>query len=148
MIIEATDKHVKEVMADARLRDYAGNNEIATVSDLNKGRGFVWALVKGSKRGGTTLAVGGIRELWERTGEIWMFATDMVYSAPVELTRTLRGALRRADENGFIRVQCAIAVDFLESQTWIERHGFNMEAMLEKYVDGRNYFMYARLNNG
>ena len=138
MIVEATDEHIQEAME--------GNTEgdMASLSELAKGQGFVWALVKGGK----TLAVGGIRELWARTGEVWMLGTANAHSVPVELTRALRGVLRRADEAGFIRIQAVVTVDFIESQLWLERYGFCLEAMLSKYINGENYFMYARLNNG
>ena len=118
MIEEATQKQVDSVIRSLGAK--LGSVEIAPVDELNKGQGFVWSLTKDSK----TIAVGGVRELWPGTGEAWLLATKDICNVPIEISKALRGALNRADENGFIRVQCVVHVQFIESQRWVEKAGF------------------------
>lgn len=143
MIEEATQKHIDEVIVGLG-SETIGMPQVATLDDLNHGQGFIWALCKK----GTAIAVGGIRELWPGTGEIWMLATKAIQKCPIEVSKALKGALRRADEAGFFRIQCAVNIHFVESQKWVERAGFDMEAMLESYINRENYFMYARVKHG
>jgi hypothetical protein len=142
MIKEANQEHIDTMIKAMGSR--LGQVEIAPITDLNKGQGFCWAIEKKDK----TIAVGGVRELWPGTGEAWMITTSEIEKSPVEVSKALRGALNRADENGFIRVQCVVNIHFLESQKWVESAGFSMEAMLESYINKENYFMYARVRNG
>jgi hypothetical protein len=143
MIEEATREHINQVVGLVG-NEVLGTVQIADIEDLNSGQGFTWALV----RDGKPLAIGGVRELWPGTGEAWMLATKMIRETPVEITKAFRGALRRADDNGFIRVQCVVGIHFIESQQWVERAGFDVECMLESYINRENYFMYARVQNG
>lgn len=142
MLKEATQEHIDTVVKN--LGSVLGSQKIAPVDELNKGQGFVWSLLLSDK----PIAVGGVRELWPGTGEAWLLATKEIKKTPIEISKALRGALNRADANGFHRVQCVVNIHFTESQGWVESAGFDMEAMLESYINKENYFMYARVRNG
>jgi len=93
---------------------------------------------------GEILACGGILPLWKGVGEAWVVTSLLVNQYPLSFAKTIWRKLKEIIiEHQFERVQTVIDADYVISQRWAERMGFEYEGLMRKYIGGRKFYRYA-----
>jgi len=93
------------------------------------------------------IAIFGLGIIWEGVGLGWVLPSIYVDDYKLSFHRFIKAYLRLMIEaNHLHRVQCYVHVDYAVSQKWVERLGFHVEGLLEKFgQDKSDYFLYARV---
>jgi hypothetical protein len=83
------------------------------------------------------------------TGSLWMVTSPLVNRYPVAFHRAIRKWLALfIDLYNLNRLQAYVDAQNSTYVKWIEALGFNMEGLMKKFYNGKDYFMYARLRGG
>lgn len=95
---------------------------------------------------GRVMACAGVMPLWEGCGEAWSY---LAWDCGKHFIRITRAALRFFEAAPFDRIQAVVEVSFPEGHRWVNLMGFALEApRLRRYVDGKDYALYARVKHG
>ena len=99
--------------------------------------------------GGEFVAAGGIAILWPGVAEAWLIAGPLATQHPMFLHRTVIRLLPAlARDSKIHRLQVQVRANFAKSHRWVERLGFEKEAVLRRYgIDGQDMTMYTRFFN-
>lgn len=62
------------------------------------------------------------------------------------VTRFARLLCLQAHGEGYCRLEAHVRVDFKAGGRWLRQVGFHPEAYMEKFQDGRGFFLYAKVD--
>lgn len=95
------------------------------------------------------IACGGILPLWRAVGELWMVSSPLVEAHGVKFTmaaiRMVEGVMREFEME---RVQTSVDVRNEKSIKLLNLLKFKNEGVMRKYIGGRDFFRYARVEGG
>lgn len=98
---------------------------------------------------GEFLAAAGVVIPYPGMGEAWAIASNMVRYHKTYFHRTVQRVLDQIIADFKLRrVQAMVRSDFDTSHAWVQRLGFEKEAVLHKYgIKGEDMTVYARFPN-
>lgn len=95
---------------------------------------------------GEPLAVGGIKLLNTTTAWCWMDLTEEALKHRKRVYRTVKEWLDSlVEEKGLTRLMAAVRTDFQEAIRTVEHLGFYQEAVLTRFFDDKDAYLYARI---
>lgn len=99
--------------------------------------------------GGEFLAAAGVVIPYPGMGEAWAIASNLVWSHKVYFHRTVARVLDQIIADFKLRrVQAMVRANFDTSHGWVQRLGFEKEAVLHQYgIKGEDMVVYARFPN-
>jgi hypothetical protein len=119
-----------------------GDPEIIA-NQLAHGQAFTGVCEKG------LIACAGILPIWKGVGEGWCVGSPLIqhfrFSFPKVIHRKIQEIINFYQLD---RLQTIVDRDFIISQKWVERMGFQYEGEMPKYIAGRTYLRYAWVRRG
>ena len=95
--------------------------------------------------GSQLVGIGGVKQLWDGVGEAWVLFSKNISSCKFGIYRATKAILNR--HYTYHRIQAVVRADFPLGWRMVERLGFKLEGLLEKYgPDGSDYYMYTKVN--
>ena len=96
---------------------------------------------------GVIVGCGGIKKLWNKTGEVWLMLSPNVHKFPMRTAECIfKGIIQLIDDNDFVRLQGWCRVDFPQAHTLFRHLGFTVEGRARKYTpDQVDCLLYARI---
>jgi hypothetical protein len=96
--------------------------------------------------GDEILFCGGVRVLWPGVGEAWVLCSAGIWRFARQLFRVSETIIGKvAAENNLERVQAHVRTSWDVAIRFVERLGFEREGLLRKFVNGEDYYSYARV---
>lgn len=95
---------------------------------------------------GELAGIGGVIPFWKGVGEAWFLITEVgKLNVKSLLQDTLFFLNQMFEKEGFHRIHCNIACDFMQAQRFVMRCGFSPEGMMAEYGPNREHFIrYTR----
>jgi RimJ/RimL family protein N-acetyltransferase len=123
--------------------EYASNHSVSR-SVANKEPPIIdWAVT--IEEDGKVMAVGGIRMINLTTAWVWIDLTCNSGSYMIGVYRLIRDWLDGImEEHGLFRLQAYVESDFEEAIRMVDHLGFEYESTMEKFVDDKPAYLYAR----
>jgi hypothetical protein len=100
--------------------------------------------------GDEVLFIGGMIPLFTGVAEVWSLTSEVVELYPIAFHKAVDKILSYWDSLYKLhRIQCKVVWSHTRSREWLKRLGFQEEGLMRKYdAHGRDYYMYAKVNNG
>lgn len=100
-----------------------------------------------ARLGGRVVFCAGIYMLWEGVGELWSIADESAARLAYEVYVWQRQLLKTEINTGdFHRLQAHVALKWVSACRYVERLGFEKEAVVRKYgADCSDYILYGRV---
>lgn len=96
--------------------------------------------------GDDVFACGGVTTRWKGTGEVWTLNSPIVKDYPLLFHKLMLRWLETIRKyHGLRRIQAVVEADNDTYVKWIELLGFKREGLLRKYYDGKDFYMYAKV---
>jgi len=91
---------------------------------------------------------GGVNVIFPHTGECWILCSKRIKTFVREIYHYSRIALNKiVNENNLYRLQAHIRPDWKNAINFVENLGFEIEGLCRKYINGQDYYLYARLED-
>ena len=95
---------------------------------------------------GKPLGIGGFKLMNHDTAWCWFNLTDLAGSHIRTVYRTIKEWMDVfVKDHGLTRLQATVECDFDVAIRTVQHLGFKKESIMKRYVDGRDAFMYVRL---
>jgi RimJ/RimL family protein N-acetyltransferase len=92
------------------------------------------------------LCIGGFKLMNYDTAYCWIDITDVAGGHTVAMYRVIRDWIDSfVKEHNLTRIQATVECDFTEAIRMVKHLGFHKESIMKKYVNGKDAFMYVRL---
>ena len=124
--------------------DYVGEHSVSMgcFGEMPEQIDFVYTL----EHEGKPLGIGGIKLLNLTTAWCWMDLTEEALNRKKTVYRVVRDWLDiLVEDMKLTRLMAAIRTDFEEAIRTVEHLGFYQEAVMKRYFDGNDAYLYARV---
>lgn len=140
MIVERlTPEHIVSVNLQPAQKLVAGVISRDFAEHLCSLKGVGWAVIDGD----TTMACGGIVEVWENRAQSWALFSAEVLPRFRAVHRLVLNVLNDAP---WRRIEMDVDADHFNGIVWARRLGFVNEGVRRKYtVDGRDVILFAKV---
>ena len=89
---------------------------------------------------------GGVRVILPHVGEAWVICSECIKKYTRELYKYSRIVIENIiEKERLYRVQAYVKADWKDAISFIENLGFELEGLVRKYINGENYYLYARV---
>jgi hypothetical protein len=96
--------------------------------------------------GDEIMACGGVVKFWEGVGEAWMMGSPLIERYKISFAKRAARLLNWvANDLHLVRLQTVVDAEHTVARTWVERMGFINEGTMKRYLAGRDFIRYARL---
>ena len=88
----------------------------------------------------------GVVVLWAGTGEFWMIPGEQIANHKIAFFKVMKDIHNKFIEGFELnRLQCTCLVENENSRRWIERNGFQVEGILRKYRNGKDFYRLSKV---
>jgi hypothetical protein len=116
-----------------------GSSEADYAAMLAAGPGFVAYDAAGP------LGAVGLAVRWRGNAAAWALLSERAMHDPVGGVMITAMARRMLEDAGFERIECHVEESWERAHRWVKALGFASEGLMRKFVDGRDFRLYARV---